>query len=120
MHLDDIPHWKFLEFKWHQIENGGLSAQCLVVDEDPLTETLSLVSCLRDRESWTEAIAFKGYCIEKIDTMPFFFFFTYIFNTKSFLKEIIFATDYQLCSHSKRAKIKFSSRKNLENLLYFS
>ena len=32
------------------IGNGGLSAQCLVVDYDPLTETLSLVSCLRDRK----------------------------------------------------------------------
>lgn len=26
-----------LEFRWHR--NGGLSAQCPVVDQDPLTET---------------------------------------------------------------------------------
>ena len=32
------------------IESGGLSAQCLVVDQDPLTETLSLVSCMRDQK----------------------------------------------------------------------
>ena len=32
------------------IENGRLSAQCLVADKDPLTETLSLVSCFRERK----------------------------------------------------------------------
>ena len=32
------------------IESGGLSPQCLVVDQDPLTKTLSLLSCLRDQK----------------------------------------------------------------------
>ena len=32
------------------IENGRLSAQCLVADKDPLRETLSLVSCFRERK----------------------------------------------------------------------
>ena len=83
------------------IESGGLSAQCLVVDQDPLTETLSLVSCMRDQKLiWTGAIAFKVYCIEKIETMSLYFVLDML-NVKSFLKERIIATDYQLCSHSK-------------------
>ena len=54
---------------------GELSAKCLLVDQDPLTETLSFVSYLRDRKIiWTGAIVFKVYCIEKKDTMPFFLF----------------------------------------------
>ena len=59
-----------------------------------MTETLSLVSCMRGQKLiWTGAIVFKVYCIEKIETMSLYFVLDML-NVKSFLKERIIATDY--------------------------
>ena len=44
--IDHIGNFSNLD----DIENGGLSSQCLVVDYDFLTETLSLDSYLREQK----------------------------------------------------------------------
>ena len=60
------------------IENDGLSAQCLAVDLGSFNGNPFFGQLLeRSKIIWTGAIAFKFYCIEKIDTMPFFVCFGY-------------------------------------------
>ena len=44
--IDHIGNFSNLD----DIENGGLSSQCVVVDYDFLTETLSLDSYLREQK----------------------------------------------------------------------
>ena len=60
------------------IENGRLSAQCLAVDLGSFNGNPFFGQLLeRSKIIWTGAIAFKVYCIEKIDTTPFFVCFGY-------------------------------------------
>ena len=67
MHLDDRPHWKFLEFRWLRKWRTKLAMSCgwlRFFNRNPFVGQL----LERTKIIWTGAIAFKIYCIEKIDT----------------------------------------------------
>ena len=108
--IDGFLFWKFLEFKWHRKWRIKRAMSCGWLG--PLTETLSMVSYLGDRKKFGLEQLHSRTIVSKKQTQCLFSFHT--LNVKSFLRERMFATDYQLCSHSKRAKIKFISRKPLK------